>query len=69
MTDDRVAPILVLRARAEARSLLFRAGEFTLGDALDPLFAYAYKAGLVNMLGTEAIEDIVYDAFGIEHAA
>jgi hypothetical protein len=49
--------------------LLFRCGEFTLGEALDPLFAYAYKAGLVNMLGTEAIEDIIYDAFGIEHAA
>jgi hypothetical protein len=69
MSGDCIAPVLVLRARAEARSLLFRCGEFTLGDALDPLFAYAHKAGLVNMLGTEAIENIVYDAFGIEHAA
>jgi hypothetical protein len=69
MTGGRVAPILVLRARAEARSLLFRCGEFTLGEALDPLFAYAYKAGLVNMLGSEAIENIVYDAFGIEPSA
>jgi hypothetical protein len=69
MTGGRVAPILVLRARAEARSLLFSAGEFTLGEALDPLFAYAHKAGLVKMLGSEAVEDIVYDAFGIEAAA
>jgi hypothetical protein len=69
MTGDRVAPILVLRARAEARSLLFSAGEFTLGEALDPLFAYAHKAGLLKTLGTEAIENIVYDAFGIEPSA
>jgi hypothetical protein len=48
---------------------LFRCGEFTLGDALDPLFAYAHKAGLVKTLGTEAIENIVYDAFGIEPSA
>jgi hypothetical protein len=66
---DRVLPILVLRARAEARAILFRAGEFTLGDALDPLFAYAHKAGLVKTLGLEAIENIVYDAFGIEPSA
>jgi hypothetical protein len=69
MSGDRIAPVLVLRARAEARSLLFRCGEFTLGDALDPLFAYAHKAGLVKMLGSEAVEDIVYDAFGIEPSA
>jgi hypothetical protein len=69
MTGGRVAPVLVLRARAEARSLLFHCGEFTLGEALDPLFAYAHKAGLVKTLGTEAIEDIVYDAFGIEPSA
>jgi hypothetical protein len=69
MTGDRIAPVLVLRARAEARSLLFRCGEFTLGEALDPLFGYAHKAGLVNMLGTEAIDNIVYDAFGIEPSA
>lgn len=69
--DDRgiplkVAPIRVLRERAEARAILFWAGEFTLGDALDPLFDYATKTGLIKMFGLEAMQQIIHDAFGIE---
>jgi hypothetical protein len=64
-----IAPILVLRARAEARAILFWTGDqWTLGEALDPLFAYAQDTGLIDMLGREAIEDIIHSAFGIELA-
>jgi hypothetical protein len=63
-----VAPMLVLRARAEARALLFAAGEFTLGEAIDPLFAYAERSGLLALLGRESIDEIIFDAFGIKPA-
>ena len=63
------APIHILRARAEARAVLFWTGdEWTLGEALDPLFAYAQDTGLIDMHGEEAIADIVFNAFGIELA-
>jgi hypothetical protein len=67
MTDS-VAPMLVLRARAEARALLFVAGEFTLGEAIDPLLAYAERSGLLALLGRESIDEIIFDAFGIKPA-
>jgi hypothetical protein len=63
------APIHILRARAVARAVLFWNGdEWTLAEALDPLFAYAQDAGLIDMHGEEAIGDIIFNAFGIELA-
>src|SRR5262249_8816061 len=35
-------------ARAEARALLYAAGEFDLPDAVDPLQAFAAESGLVD---------------------
>ena len=59
----KVAPILVLRARAEARALLYGCNEFEYGEATDPLLQYAFKAGLIDMLGFEAVEAIIFDPF------
>jgi hypothetical protein len=58
-----VSPILVLRARAEARALLYGCGEFDFGEATEPLLQYAWTTGLVDMLGSEAVELIILDPF------
>lgn len=64
-----VSPIHVLRARTEARAVLFWTGdEWTLGEALDPLFDYAHDTGLVDTFGEEAIRDVIFSFFGIELA-
>jgi hypothetical protein len=66
---QKVAPIHILRLRAEARAMLFWTGDdWTLGEALDPLFFYAQDAGLIDTFGRETIEDIIHSAFGIELA-
>jgi hypothetical protein len=63
-----VSPFHILRARAEARAILFGAGEFTFGEAIDPLFEYAIAAGLIDLLGPAVVEDIIIDAFGVLRA-
>jgi hypothetical protein len=65
MSDNKhVAPILVLRVRAEARALLYGCGEFAdLEQAIYPLRRYAVRAGILDMLGREAVEIIILDPF------
>lgn len=59
-----VAPILVLRARAEARALLYGFGEFDdLDQAIYQLRVYARNAGILDLLGREAVEHIITDPF------
>lgn len=42
-----LSPVMVLIARAEARALLFDAGEFAcLDEALEPLLLFAHDRGL-----------------------
>jgi hypothetical protein len=64
MTDD-VPPLLVLQARAEARAILYAAGE--LGEQLEaavvPLLQYAMDSGITDDIGAERAYAIVKDAF------
>jgi hypothetical protein len=60
---QKVAPIEVLRVRAEARALLYGCNEFDYGAATDPLLQYAFKAGLIDLLGISACEAIICNPF------
>jgi hypothetical protein len=64
--DSAVRPsaLEVFTARAEARALLWQAGEFDLHQAVDELQAAAERDGLVAQLGQDAVQKIVADAFG-----
>jgi hypothetical protein len=57
-------PLLVLQARAEARAILFEAGEYEDSDAaMGPLVAYAYESGLEEELGLDVVLDVIGKAF------
>jgi hypothetical protein len=63
MIDD-VAPLLVLQARAEARAILYAAGEFEqLKQAVVPLLQYAIDSGIADQIGAERAFAIVKAAF------
>jgi len=63
MTDD-VAPLLVLQARAEARAILYAAGEFDgIEPAVVPLLQYAMDSGITDDIGAERAFAIVRAAF------
>jgi hypothetical protein len=51
-------------ARAEARALLWRAGEFDLREAVDELQHAAECDGLVDRIGQDAVQEIISKAFG-----
>jgi len=56
--------MLILQARAQARALLFEAGEFgSLDEALQPLFDYALDSGIADEIGADAMFTIVHQAF------
>jgi hypothetical protein len=57
------SPLCVLIARAEARTLLYAAGEFDLPDAVDPLQSFAVESGLVDEIGQDAVQAILTAAF------
>lgn len=59
----RIDPLLVFKARAEARALLWQAGELSLHDAVDVLQAAAERDGLVEQIGQEKIQRIIAEAF------
>lgn len=56
-------PLLMLQARAEARAVLFAAGEFDLYDALDPLFAFVNTSGILDEIEADTVLAIIRDAF------
>jgi hypothetical protein len=57
-------PVAVLRARAEARALLFAACELAdLSEALAPLYAYARRSGIFEQLGEEATAALIEGPF------
>jgi hypothetical protein len=67
--SDAAHPILVLRARAEARAMLYGFGEFSdIEQATEPLRLYAVRAGILDMLGREAVEIIILDPLN-EHGS
>jgi hypothetical protein len=55
----------VLEARAWARAHLYRAGEFSLHEAVDPLQHWAVTVGLVERIGAGAVQRILSDAFAV----
>jgi hypothetical protein len=59
----RVDPLKVFVARAEARALLWQAGEFSLHEAIDKLQVAAERDGLVEAIGQDAVQAIMRDAF------
>jgi hypothetical protein len=63
----RVNPVLVLRARAEVRAILFyKWAEYEdLEEAIKPLRHYAITSGLVDSIGAAAVMAIIYAAFDL----
>lgn len=61
--QTRPDPLAVFIARAEARALLWQAGEYDLHEAVDELQAAAERDGLVAELGQDAIQAILAAAF------
>jgi hypothetical protein len=59
----RIDPLAVFVARAEARALLWQAGEFDLHAAVDELWAAAVRDGLVAKLGADKVQQLLADAF------
>jgi hypothetical protein len=59
-----VSPLAVLIARAEARALLWQAGELDLHEAVDELQAAAEVSGLVDELGQDGVQAVIAKAFG-----
>ena len=57
-------PLLVLKARAEARAYLFQCGGIEdSGDAVAPLLIYADESGLLEEVGAEGVVAIIHKAF------
>ena len=60
----QVQPLLVLQARAEARSILYADGDYVdMAEAIKPLMAYAFEAGIVDQIGAERAHAIIKQAF------
>jgi hypothetical protein len=53
----------VFIARAEAKAMLWQAGEFDLHQAVDELQAAAERDGLVTVLGQDQVQAIISEAF------
>jgi hypothetical protein len=61
---NRISPMSVFRARAEARAALFDAGELDLDEAVDALQAAAIRSNLLGEIGQDAVQAIMAEAFG-----
>ena len=59
----RIDPVAVFIARVEARAMLWAAGEMTLHDAIDELWADAVCNGLVAQLGVDKAQELLGTAF------
>lgn len=59
-----VPTIQVFRALCESRALRWRQGEWDwIGDAVDPLQEWAVANGLVRLIGQDAVQAIMAEAF------
>jgi hypothetical protein len=69
MTAARIKPatrpsaVEVFAARAEARALLWQAGEFDLHVAVDDLQLAAERDGLIISIGQDSVQRILHQAF------
>jgi hypothetical protein len=58
------SPLLILNARAGARAILYASGKIeNFNAAIAPLHIYAEGAGLVELIGGEAINQIIVARF------
>jgi hypothetical protein len=64
LAKPRIDALAVFVSRAEAKALLFAAGELELTDAVDALQADAERDGLVEAIGQDAVQAIMAQAFG-----
>jgi hypothetical protein len=56
-------PIVVFRARCEARALLWKVDALDLSEAVDKLQADAVRDGLVDEIGQDEVQRLMADAF------
>ena len=61
---SEITALDIFRARAEARALLFAAGELDLHLAVDELQHAAAKARLISAIGQDGVQAIMSGAFG-----
>jgi hypothetical protein len=59
----RPSALEIFVARAEARAMLWTAGELTLHEAVDELWAAAVRDGLVAKLGADEVQRLMAEAF------
>jgi hypothetical protein len=59
----RVDPLMVFKARCEARAILWAACEFSLHESVDVLQRDAERTGLVDEIGADRVQQILADAF------
>lgn len=59
----RVDPLKAFIARAEARAVLWAAGEIDLQEAVDKLQRDAERTGLVAAIGQDEVQAIIAEAF------
>jgi hypothetical protein len=59
----RLDPLVVFRARAEARALLWHCGALDLHEAVDVLQHDAERTGLVDAIGQDEVQAIIATAF------
>jgi len=60
----RPIDLVILQTRAEARARLAQDGEYeTIDEAVAPLMQFAFKAGIVGALGSDAVLTIIATAF------
>jgi hypothetical protein len=61
---DGSAPADVFKALCESRALRWRRREWDwIGDAVDPLQKWAEENGLVRLIGQDAVQAIMAEAF------
>lgn len=53
------SPIRILHARAQARALLWQAGEMSIAELIDGLSEFADQSGVTRELGGEAVVAII----------
>jgi hypothetical protein len=54
---NEIPPVRVLKERAEARALLYRAGEFAFQEAVTPLLLYAEKHKIADSVAIAIIDE------------
>jgi len=60
-------PFMILRARIEARAILYRACEYqSLREATAPLVEFAHESGLVGLLGIDGVRSLIAQGFDLD---